>query len=340
MCGISLALAALGNLLNHPLSPFRQESSALHLGDTTAIIRYICGGLSALVLLIFALKLFVDAPHAREELKTPVPLSVLPTATMALMLLSTYLIPHLPTAAVSIWYLSVVVHIGLMVFFMRRFVLPAKLGAVFPSWFIVSVGIVTASVTAPAFVPLGVPIFLGQMAFYIGFILYFITLPFVIVRLKKVRIFPEAAKSTIAIFAAPMGLLIVGYYSSFVLPQGPLGAWQPTAQETRLVFFMLGIAALSYVFALIMMAVKLLWIRFYPSYSAFTFPLVISALAFRMTTPIMRQNGMDWFATIADVTMWIAVAIVIYVMLHYIKYFCYWLTFTRKDTKASKALNA
>jgi len=77
ICGLSLALAALGNLLL-PL-PHGQ------------IIRYICGVLSLAVLIIFALKVFLDSPRAKEELKTPVPLSVLPTATMAIMLLSVYI---------------------------------------------------------------------------------------------------------------------------------------------------------------------------------------------------------------------------------------------------------
>ena len=74
--GLSLAFAALGNLL-------------LPYG---IVFRYLCGFLSAILFILFALKVFLDSPHAKAEFKTPVPLSVLPTSTMALMLLSSYLL--------------------------------------------------------------------------------------------------------------------------------------------------------------------------------------------------------------------------------------------------------
>ncbi|MCL2212369.1 MAG: hypothetical protein FWB93_00845, partial [Oscillospiraceae bacterium] len=234
LCGLSLGLAALGNLLNHPFSPFRRRIVEtaypaiewLYNPELATTLRYICGWLSLIVLLVFAMKLIFDFPHAREELKTPVPLSVLPTATMAVMLLSTYLIGHLPNIIVAIiWAAAFVTQIGIMAVFFCRFIPKFKLGTVFPSWFIILVGMATASVTAPAIN--GVTgdwiniVSIGQAVFYITLVLYLIGLPIVITRMIKVRIFPEPAKKTIAIFAAPMGLSIVGFYSSFVAPTVP-----------------------------------------------------------------------------------------------------------------------
>ena len=299
-CGLSLALAALGNLL-------------LPLPNGT-VIRYICGILSFAVLVIFGLKVFLDTPHAKEELKTPVPFSVLPTATMAIMLLSTYIRPHIPEIALLIWYAALITHVCIMLAFVKRFVLNFKLEAVFPSWFIVGVGIVTASVTAPAMNA----VLIGQAAFHIGFILYFAVLPLVIVRMNKVRVFPEPLRKTVAIFTAPMSLLIVGYFSSFV-SQGTV--------NYVLVYIMLAIAAISYIYVSVMMF-SLLKIKFYPTYSSFTFPYVISAAAFRLGANFLAdRHGFYFLIPIADVTMWIALAVVVFVVVHYVKYFRFWLRF-------------
>ncbi|MCL2216853.1 MAG: TDT family transporter [Defluviitaleaceae bacterium] len=298
--GIALALAALGNLLL-PLTH----------GQT---IRYTLGVLSVIVLIMFALKIFVDRPHTKEELKTPVPLSVLPTATMAIMLLSAYLRPHFAEAALVIWYAAIVVHVCIMLVFIKRFVIGFKVGTVFPSWFIAGVGIVSASVTAPA---MGAVI-VGQIAFWVGFVLYFAILPFVILRMNTVRVFPEPARKTVAIFTAPMSLLVVGYFSSFVAQ----GQGNPT-----LVYIMLAIAVISYVYVSVMMF-SLLKIKFYPTYAAFTFPYVISAIAFRLGANFLAgRHGFDFLIIIADITMWIAVAVVVFVLQHYVRYFRLWLRY-------------
>lgn len=302
-CGLSLALAALGNLLR-----------PLPHGDT---IRYICGALAFAILIIFAMKIIFDFPHAREEFKTPVPLSVLPTATMATMLLSTYIRPYIGYIALSIWYAAVALHVFIILVFIKRFVFGFKLGSVFPSWFIVGVGIVTASVTAPA---MGA-FLIGQIAFYFGFVLYFVVLTLVVLRMNKVRVFPEPARKTVAIFTAPMGLLVVGYFSSFVGPEH-------VQTNPTLIYIMLAIAAISYIYVSVMMF-SLLKIKFYPTYAAFTFPYVISATAFRLGANFIATNhhGFDFLRIIADITMWIAVAVVLFVLQHYVRYFRFWLKY-------------
>lgn len=299
ICGLSLAIAALGNLLGQNNQP---------------ALRGVCGILSAAVLLMFLLKLIFHFSHAGAELKTPIPLSVLPTATMALMLLSVYIKDYLNAAniALALWYASVAMHIFIMLLFAKRFIIGFKLGTVFPSWFISFVGIVIASVTAPAMNARA----LGQIFFYIGFALYFIALIFVVLRMLKVKLFPEPARPTIAIFTAPMSLCIVGYFQSF----------PPEMRNAALIYIMLVIAALSYLYVSVMM-VSLLRIKFYPTYAAFTFPYVISALAFRAGNTFLAAQGYGFFALLTPISFWIAVAAVLFVIAHYIRYFCFWLKF-------------
>jgi len=294
-CGLSLGLAALGNLL----LPFGAQ------------IRYICGVLSAIVLIIFALKVFLDFPHAREELKTPVPLSVLPTATMALMLLCTYIRPFVGDVALYLWYAAIITQVCIMLLFFRRFIIGFKIDTVHPSWFIPFVGIVTVSVTAPAMNSLQI----GQIAFYIGFVFYFAALALIVYKLTKKTHVLEPLRLTTAIFTAPMSLCIVGYFSSF------------EQRNEALVYTMLAIAVISYLYVVIRMLFEYLKIRFYPTYAAFTFPFVITATAFRLVNTFLVERGIDFFTPVVQISMWIAVAIVAYVFVHYIRFFRFVLKF-------------
>jgi len=330
--------------------------------DGILTFRFILGGISLFILVIFALKIILDFRYAQREWRVHVPLSVLPTATMTLILLSSYLVPwrpadvpNAPIFALILWFSAITLQLFVMGLFYYRFIIkkPAaepkpdctpgsRLKAVFPSWFIVGVGIVVVSVTTPfmgrAFVAAGVEkgmaiaLTIGRIAFYFGFIIYFLTLPVVIWRMIKVKIFPEPLKKTIAIFAAPMSLLVVGYINSF----GALPA--ETHHDTFspiLLYIMFAIAFISFIYVLIMM-VSLLRIKFYPTYAAFTFPLVISAMAFRLVVNFIRGQAetgifiVQLFDTFAHFALWLSIAAVLFVIAHYIKYFIYWLTFTRK----------
>lgn len=295
ICGLVLGLAALGNLL-------------LPYGEN---IRYLCGVLSAIVLIVFALKLFLDSPHALSELKTPVPLSVVPTSTMALMLLCTYIKPFIGNAAVYLWYVAVAAHLFLMVLFFKRFIIGFKIATVYPSWFIAFVGIVVVSVTAPAMNARPI----GQAAFYTGFGLYFVALALILTKMSKGIFVLEPLQMTTAIFTAPMSLCIVGYFNSF------------QQRSPGLIYTMLAIAVISYLYVTFKMLSSLLWKGFYPTWSAFTFPYVISALAFRLCNGFLVEQGITFFAPVAQISMWIAVAIVAYVFLHYIRFFRYVLQF-------------
>jgi len=288
LSGLALGVAALGNLL----LPYGQ------------VLRYTCGILSAAILTIFILKIIFDFPHVREELKTPVVLSTLPTSTMALMLLCTYLLPFIGIIAVFIWSAAVITHLCLMWLFFKRFVYNFSLKNVFPGWFVSFVGIVTVCVSAPVMGAVEI----GKIAFYIGFPLYFVTLTLIIIRLIKVKEFPESARPTFVIFTAPMSLCIAGYFSSF------------ENQNEILVYSMLVIAVASYIFVTIKM-ISLLRLKFYPTYSAFTFPYVISATAFRLAASFLEERGVYFFTYFANISLCIAILLVIYVLLRYILYF-------------------
>jgi exfoliative toxin A/B len=286
--GVALALAALGNLLLP-----RAEA-----------LRWTCGGLSAVIMCAFLLKLIFDRKGVKNDLKNPVVFSILPTSTMALMLLCGYAKPLIGVAADVIWYAATALHVAIMVMFTARFVIGFKLQNVFPSWFVAGVGITAASVTSPAFNAKP----LGQALFFVGAALYLALIPLVFNRLIKIKQLPEPARPTLAIVAAPASLLTVAYIAAF----GNTPAWP--------VYILLILSVLSYIFVTVNMAF-LLRLKFSPAYAAFTFPYVISAIAFKQGNAVLAANGIGFFSAVPAVAEWIAIAAVVYVILRYIMFF-------------------
>ncbi len=190
-----------------------------------------------------------------------------------------------------------------MINFTIKFVLKFKLEQVFPTWFIAYVGIVIATVTARNF-----NVTLGKISFWFGLITYIILLPVVYNRVKKLGL-PEPSKPLLAIFAAPGSLLLTGYINLF---------------EEKNIYLTIGLLVVSQIIYLIILfnMVSLLKLKFYPSYSGFTFPLVISATGLKVCTGYLANIGKDivLFKYIVLVETLIAILIVIYVFVRYINF--------------------
>ncbi|WP_026476407.1 TDT family transporter [Alkaliphilus transvaalensis] len=286
MAGLMLALAATGNLV-------------LSYGE---VYRNIFGSVSAFLLLLLVAKIITDPKGIVEGLQNPVVASVSPTFSMGVMILSTYLKPYYPVIAQGIWIFGLALHSLLIVYFTKKYILSFNIKKVFPSYFVVYVGIVVASVTAPVY---GLAQ-LGQYIFWFGFISYLILLPIVLYRVIKVKEIPEPAMPTITIFAAPASLCLAGYMNSF------------QTKNMTIVGFLALVSLVSLVAVLIYMP-KLLKLKFYPSYSAFTFPLVISGISIKLTNGFLNNSNqsISMLKYVVRVEEIIAVAIVVYVLIKY-----------------------
>jgi exfoliative toxin A/B len=194
--GLILGLAAAGNLVQS-------------YGE---VYRSILGIISGLLLILMIAKIVKYPKGVAEKLNDPVVASVFPTLSMGIMLLSTYLKPYGASLAFIIWIIGAALHIILILWFTKKFVFNFKVKQVFPSWFIVYVGIVVASVTGPAYKMANA----GQVAFWFGLITYLVLLPIVIYRVVIIKEMAEPALPTLVIFAAPASLLLAGYMNSFV----------------------------------------------------------------------------------------------------------------------------
>ncbi len=274
LSGVALGFAALGNLL-----------SAYNMS-----FKVICGVLAFIGLILITGKYLSDIEAFTTDMKNPVIASVSGTYTMALMLLAVYVKPVVPAFAIALWYIAVVLHFILIIYFTLNIVLKIKLPddmmKIAASFFIVYVGIAVASVTAPAFKN----IVLGQICFWIGFILYIPFFIYVSYRYIKLGNKKIEAKALACIYAAPASLCVAGYIGSFeqknILFLGGLYIFS-------LLMYLVGTAAAIDLFVSF---VKNNDFKFYPSFAGLTFPFVISAIATKQFNAVLTKT---------DIQMWI-----------------------------------
>ena len=284
--GLILALLSLGNLLQ----------------DIHPYLRYIFGSIGIVFLILMLLKVILYPQNIKDDLKNPVIVSSSGTFSMSLMILSTYLIQFIPIIAYTIWIIGIVLHILLMIYFTYHFIIHNfDISTVYPSYWIVYVGITMGAITANAH---GIHE-IDFIFFIIGFMGMLMTTPIIIYREFLYKQIPEMNKPLTCIFTALFSILIVGYLNS--------------AQNIS-VEFLIGlyiIACTFYLFSLY----KLISYRkldFYPSFAAFTFPFVISALA---TKGVLKTIGRNFLLNnILIIETTIATVLVAYVLSKYINF--------------------
>lgn len=288
IAGLALGLAALGNLL----------------GSYSPTIRYILGAISAIIVLSLIAKIIKYPSSYSEALTNPVIASSLATFPMAVILLSAYLKPLLPTPAIVLWWIALLYYIVHILIFVKNFILNFNIKKVFPSYFVLFVGIVVSSLTAK---PMGFPI-VGQIAFYFGLVTYLLMFIPVFRRLFIVKEIPDMAKPTVGIVAAPVSLLLAGYLNAFEM------------KNPTVVIILLIVAQLMTLFVLVQLP-KFITGPFFPSYSSFTFPFVITAIALKGAVGFMKE-AMGYSSGILDTLVLIETAIAVILCLYvFVRFF-------------------
>jgi len=284
--GLILALLSLGNLLQ----------------DIHPYLRYIFGAAGSIFLILIILKIFSYPQNVKDDFKNPVILSSFGTFSMSVMLLSTYITQFSSSIAYAIWIIGIALHILLMIYFTYHFMIRNfDISNVYPSYWIVFVGITMAAITSAVHNSTEI----GFIFFIIGFIAMILTMPLMFYRYIKKPDVPDVNKPLICIFTAIFSILIVGYINS------------TSEMSPEFLLIMYIIACIFYIFAFI----KLIEYRnldFYPSFSAFTFPFVISALA---TKGVLGKIGSNLILnSIAEIEIAVAVIVVLYVLIRYLKF--------------------
>ena len=286
ICGLILAFLSLGNLLN----------------DTHPLLKVACGIIGIALLILILSKLVLYPEKIKEDFKNPIIASNSGTFSMSLMILSTYISPFMPSIAYGIWILGVALHILLIVYFTHHFIIRNfNISTVYPSYWIVFVGITMGAITAHAHNLDEI----GFIFFLVGFIGMIFTFPLVIYRYINYKDIPNANKPLICILTAVLSILIVGYLNSY----------NDTSIEFLMIMYIF--ACIFYIFALTKL-IEYRNLEFYPSFAAFTFPFVISGLA---TKGVISKIGPNIILnSVLSIETVIATAIVLYVLIRYMKF--------------------
>lgn len=279
--GLLLAIFSLGNLYNIQL-----------VRNTTFLIGF-------LILIMCILKAVFYHDRVKIELEQLVVLSTSGTFSMSLMLFATFINSVNSGLAIIIWILAIILHGLLIIVFFHRYVLHNfNMKNVYASYWVVFVGITMASITGSSFNLQNYT----WVFFVFGFLMMLFTFPLVTYRYMKYPVEQEQNKPMICIYAAVMNILIVGYFNSF------------SNINHGFVLSLYVVAIICYCYSLYKL-IDYVRLPFYPSYSAFTFPFVISAIASSnvlnvLATPIVHMIFV--FQTI------IATVMVMYVFYKYL----------------------
>lgn len=286
LAGLMLGLAAAGNLVSYH----------------GAIFKILCGIIAFSLLLLLTMKIITNHKHIQEDLHNPAVSGVASTFPMSIVVLSAYINSFLPNMAYAMWIIGIIMQFALIIYFTRKFVFNFDIKNVFPSYFIVYVGVAVGSVVAPVFNAINV----GKVLFWFSFISYLILLPLISYRVLKIRPIPEPVVPTLTIFAAPASLLLVGYLNSF-------------KSINMTILGILVFLSLFMLFSVLLYMPEMVKLKFYPSYSAFTFPLVISAIALQSSNNLLIKikMGIPLLQYVSYFLELLAVIFVIYVLIHY-----------------------
>lgn len=287
ICGLILGISSLGNLLT---------------SDKLFILGNLAGIIATILMIFMVVKIMVLLRNSFTKMWDPIIASVAPTFTMALMILSgIWKRWGLGVISNAVWVIAVILQFFLIGVFVYVHLIKkrVKLYHVYPSWFVTFVGIGVIPVTANQFFPsLGAPIL------QLSLLTYGIMFPIVCFRLVRHKL-PIPTKPLLTIMAAPASLCLTGYLSIAKNPNFMLSA--------------AGVIFAQFLYwATLILVTRYMFDNFYPSFAAFTFPLVISATALTRFTNTFRS--LEVMNILSDVELAIAGFVVIFVLIKYLNF--------------------
>ncbi|MBR4944973.1 MAG: TDT family transporter [Peptococcaceae bacterium] len=289
VCGVTLGLAAVGNMLN----------------NYSTVFHWLYLEVAGVLWIALLAKLLLCWPDAKKELMSPLAFSVFEAYFMTILQFAAALAPYQHTIARYLWVLANIGNLLLILFFSWKYLRKFQLSDVYTSWNVLYGGNMLAAVVAPA---VHMEQF-GTILFWLHFIIFLPWYPVSVYRYWKIPV-SEPVWPTICILAAPFNLTLAGYLTGTPHPQ----MW--------LVLLFTIIAQLAYVFVLTRLP-GILKRPFYPSYGALTFPFVIPAVAMQKLMVYLTEQGYIVPFFLNGVILFeqiVAVVMVSYVLLRYLLY--------------------
>ena len=291
IAGLALGSAALGNLL-------QSYSSSLQL---------LFNLLSLIIIVLLTIKFVLGFDKLKKEMENPVVATVLATYPMTIMLLASFSKKYIGLLSMPVWIIGIFLDFCVVCYAIYNFIIKERhISKIYPTWFITFVGPAVVTVTA---INYNLET-LGLIYFYFSYINYLVLLPFVLYRVYKYKHYKDGDYPTITVFSAPGGLLLASYM---------IGV---TQKSNIILAILIPLTILLFIFVLIQLP-YLLKRKFYPSFSAFTFPLVICAISFQKTGVYYQLAEFSILNILIHLSELLAIIIVIYVWYGFIKNLSY-----------------
>ncbi len=274
----------------------------------------ITGALIASLLLSLLLFKFLLNPNVlKEEIAHYMKGSMVPTFAMTTMVIANSVNYFNHQFAVLLWITAIIFHLLFLLLFVYYRLPNFKFEHLLPSWFIPPIGIVVATISLPIGVLSTELLNIAYISLVFGFVAYALLLPILLYRCFVYSKLRESEKPTIAIFATPASLILVGYLAIIETPH-------------YMNVTLLSVLALSMTLFVYYAFKKLLRLPFSPAYSAFTFPLVMGATAmFKVSHFLLESGSRVWLVNgvqyIAYAELILATIMLLYVCFRYVGYF-------------------
>ena len=261
-----------------------------------------------ILLLLLCLKIIFVPQHLVDALNNPVVASILPTFTMSLLLMSGILrnLGFNELFVNLLWVISSIIQIIFVLYYIYRFIIKEKvtMQSVIPGWFVTFVGLAMITINTPDFAYI-----FGSLVFFVTSTALIILLPLVLKRVFIMRDLPNPVKPMIAILTAPTSLTLVAYLTHF-----------NTINETVVIAIVV-VAQLLY-FIVLYELQTLIKMPFYPSFGAFTFPLVVSATGLLLVKNYLNIVP-DWLEMLLYFETIIGTSIVLFVIFKFVQFIVY-----------------
>ena len=291
IAGLALGSAALGNLLQ----PY---SSSLQL---------LFNLLSLIIIVLLTIKFVLGFDKLKKEMENPVVATVMATYPMSIMLLASFSKKYIGLLSMPVWIIGIFLDFCVVCYAIYNFIIKERhINKIYPTWFITFVGPAVVTVTA---INYNLET-LGLIYFYFSYINYLVLLPFILYRVYKYKHYKDGDYPTITVFSAPGGLLLASYM---------IGV---TQKSNIILAILIPLTILLFIFVLFQLP-YLLKRKFYPSFSAFTFPLVICAISFQKTGVYYQLAEFSILNILIHLSELLAIIIVIYVWYGFIKNLSY-----------------
>ena len=308
MSGMMLGFIALGNLF-HQLDFDRIGHVAFFIG----------------VILFISLvgKVLFAWSSVLQEMQNPIIASVSPTFTMGTMCLSRGLhYYHVNEWLIhTIWIVAALLQVVIILYFIKSFIWKKRItiSNIFPSWLILFVGTAVMPLTAG-----DLSSFVTKFVVIFAVCSFVILVPIVFTRGFIRKDLPEPTIPMLTILTAPASLSLAAYLQQF---EGQVVVATTLYCIATLLFF-----------AVLLKLPAMLRLPFYPSYAAFTFPLVITATATNSFIAFLADHG-KFYASLDLLAMFQLVfssIIICYVFVRYLSYLAFQAKAKRLKEKASQ----